>query len=55
MMLFCLEKSIVRKGYCNVLAMFSMQYWMESGKICKNNDHACFFHCIKLTVPSGDV
>ena len=43
---FCLEKASVRKWYYRVLAMFSVGFWLESGKICKNNDHTCLFHCI---------
>ena len=26
--------------------MISVGIWLEYGKICKNNDHTCFFHCI---------
>ena len=37
-----MEKSSVRKGYFNVLAMFSVRFWFESGKICKNNDIGYF-------------
>ena len=44
--LFCLEKTNVRKWYFNVLAMFSVGFWLESGKICKINDHTCLFPCI---------
>ena len=43
---FCLEKSSVRKGIFNVLATFSARCMLNSGKICKNNDHTCLFHCI---------
>ena len=25
-----------------------MDFWLELGKICKNNDHKCLFHCITL-------
>ena len=43
---FCFEKSSVRKGIFNVLATFSARFMLKSGKICKNNDHTCLFHCI---------
>ena len=43
---FCLEKSSVRKGIFNVSETFSAQFMLKSGKICKNNDHTCLFHCI---------
>ena len=43
---FCLEKFSVRNGQFNVLAAFSMRIGLEYGKICKNNDHTCMFHCI---------
>ena len=33
-------------GYVNVLAVFSVQLWLESGSICKNNDCSCLFHYI---------
>ena len=32
--------------------MFSVGLWLESGKICKNNNHTCLFHCIKHLLPS---
>ena len=36
-----------KNRYFNVLAAFSVQIWfLEQGKICKNNDHTYFFHCI---------
>ena len=43
---FCFEKSSVRKGIFDVLATFSALFKLKSGKICKNNDHTCLFHCI---------
>ena len=46
---FCFEKSSVRKWIFNVLAMFSSRFVLNSGKICKNNDHTCLFHCINTT------
>ena len=36
----------VRKGIFNVQATFSARFMLISGKICKNNDHTCLFHCI---------
>ena len=27
-------------------ATFSVRFRLESGKICKNKDHTCLFHCI---------
>ena len=34
---------------CNLitLAVFSVGFWFELGKICKNNEHTGVFHCIK--------
>ena len=46
LMSFCLEKTSVRKWYFKILAVFSVGIWLESGKICLNNDHTCLFHCI---------
>ena len=43
---FCFEKSSVRKGIFNAQATFSARFTLKSGKICKNNDHTCLFHCI---------
>ena len=43
---FCFEKSSVRKGILNVKATFSAWFMLKSGRICKNNDHTCLFHCI---------
>ena len=43
---FCLEKPSVKNGHFNVLAAFSVRIGLEYGKICKNNDHTCLFHCI---------
>ena len=43
---FCFEKSSVRKGVFNVKVMFSARFMLKSGKICKNKDHTCLFHCI---------
>ena len=40
------EKSSVRNGIFNVLATFSARFMLKSGRLCKNNDHTCFFHCI---------
>ena len=40
------EKSSVRKEIFNVYATFSARFMLKSGKICKNNDHTCLFHCI---------
>ena len=28
------------------LETFSVRFRLKSGKICKNNDHTCLFHCI---------
>ena len=36
LMPFCLEKANVSKWYFKILAVFSVGYWLESGKICKN-------------------
>ena len=33
-------------GQFNVLAVFSVRIGFELGKICKNLDHTCLFHCI---------
>ena len=33
-------------GQFNILAAFSVQIGLEKGKICKNNDQTCLFHCI---------
>ena len=30
----------------NILLVFSGDFWLESGKICKNNNHTYLFHCI---------
>ena len=30
----------------NVKATFTARFMLKSGKICKNNDHTCLFHCI---------
>ena len=46
LMPFCFEKSSVRKAIFNVLAMSSVLSMLKSGKIHKNNDHTCLFHCI---------
>ena len=27
-------------------SVFCVGFWLESGKICKNNDHTFLFHCI---------
>ena len=43
---FCLEKSSVRKEIFNVSATFSARCKLNSGKICKNNDHTCLINCI---------
>ena len=40
------EKSRVRKGMFNVKAPFSERFMVKSGKICKNNNPTCLFHCI---------
>ena len=37
---------MLEKGYFNVLATFSVQFRLKSGKICKNNDQTCLFPCI---------
>ena len=42
---FCFEKPSVRKEIFNVEATFSARFMLKSGKICKNNDHTCLFHC----------
>ena len=39
LMPFCLEKTIVRKWYLEGLAVFLVGLWLESGKMCKNNNH----------------
>ena len=38
---FSMEKSSVRRGYFKVLEVFSVQFWLESGKIFKNNNQTC--------------
>ena len=43
---FCFEKSSVRKWIFNVEATLSGRFMLNSGKICKNNDRTCLFHCI---------
>ena len=35
-----------KRDFLNVYGTFSMWFRLESGKICKNNDHTCLFHCI---------
>ena len=42
---FLWRNPVSEKGYFNVLE-FSVQFWLESGKICKNNNYTCLFHCI---------
>ena len=42
----CFEKSSVRKWILNVEETFSARLMLKLGKICKNNDHTCLFHCI---------
>ena len=45
----CLEKFSGRKGInFNILTAFTVPIWLEEGKICKNNDHTCMFHCINI-------
>ena len=40
---FYLKKVSVRKWYFMVLAVLSMRFWLELGKICKNMiTHICF-------------
>ena len=34
------------KIYLKALAVFSVGFWLVSGKLCKNNDHTYLFHCI---------
>ena len=29
-----------------IFSNVSVRYRLESGKICKNNNHTCLFHCI---------
>ena len=36
------------KGYFNVLATFSVEFRLLSGKLCKNNDHTWFFIALTL-------
>ena len=43
---FCFEKLSLRKGIFNVEATFSAWFMLKSGRICKNKDHTCLFHCI---------
>ena len=50
---FCFEKSSVRKGIFNVLATLSAPFMLKSGKICKNNDHTCFFIALTLAGSLG--
>ena len=51
---FCLEKISVRKWYFNVLAVFSVGFWLESGKICKNIMITHYsFHALTLARPLG--
>ena len=33
-----------------VLAVFLVGFWLESGKICKSNDHTCLLNSIALTL-----
>ena len=35
-----------KRNIFNVLAMFSDRFKLKSGKICRNSDHTCLFHCI---------
>ena len=35
------RKPVLERRYFKVLAAFSVGLWLESGKICKNNDHTC--------------
>ena len=43
------------KWYFKVLAVFSVGFWLESGKLCKNNDHRCLFHCINTCPVTGEM
>ena len=54
---FCLENISVRKWYFNVLAMFSVGFWLESGKICKNImiTHCSFHAFITLARPPWEM
>ena len=35
------------------LATFSVRFVLKSGKICKNNDHTCFFHALTFAGSRG--
>ena len=39
---------MLENGTFNVLAAFSVRIGLEKGKICKNKDHGCLFHCINI-------
>ena len=36
----CKKNGILR------FSVFFVGFWLESGQICKNNNHTCLFHCI---------
>ena len=38
-----------KKQVFQVLAVLSVDFWLESGKICKNNHHTCLFHTRRLS------
>ena len=41
------ENQCKKNGFfCFVLAVFSVGFWLDSGKICKSKDHTCLCHCI---------
>ena len=43
----------IMDNYFNILGTISARFRLKSGKICKNNDHACLFHCITLAGSLG--
>ena len=53
---FDADAILFREIQCfNVCGTFSVRFSLKSGKICKNSDHTCLFHCITLAGPSDDV
>ena len=44
---------MLEKGYFNLLAAFSVKFWLKSGKICKNDDHTCLFFGLILAESCG--
>ena len=40
------EEKQCKKNVFTVISLFSVNFCLESGKICKNNDHSCLFHSV---------